>query len=425
VALIVLLMVCCQPPESAAQTAAGGDNNPPTLDGLLNLPNWMQLQVGIRGEPLFNPEGGLMSAGAWVQQGSVDLDMSPGLSKPLKQWRELDHWGLNINVVNTTGYANYSYDIGALFPLQEVAYPPGFWLSEATIERRAGAGLLSVKAGILSLDPDFLAVPIAGVYVHSALNNTLNVTNFDLPINPYAAVGGVLTLKPSQVLRVRVGIYSLDTVMDVSSWLGVQPSPGSQGHGTMQIAQIDYSGMRLGPSDDQPIKACKQPRALVRQMPRCSLTTVQNQLPGGLITLGAFNSNDHQSGDGVYGSITARSGLPIGLDDRVWLGVSYSPNRDIDFAPTFVAGGVLVQGLVPGRPLDLVVFGLGRAGLSSEALPVSPTSPYEGMLELGYRVMVNQTLQLQPTLQWIMSPSGADQPVPGILAMGMRIDVNF
>jgi porin len=80
--------------------------------------------------------------------------------------------------------------------------------------------------------------------------------------------------------------------------------------------------------------------------------------------------------------------------------------------------------VVRHRPLDLLVLGIGRGGLSSEAPPFL-TSSYEGMAELGYRVMINEWLQLQPTVQWIFNPSGADQPVPGILAAGLRIDLNF
>ena len=85
---------------------------------------------------------------------------------------------------------------------------------------------------------------------------------------------------------------------------------------------------------------------------------------------------------------------------------------------------MVVQGIVPKRPLDLLVMGIGRGGLSNETPPFL-TSSYEGMAELGYRVMINPSLQLQPTVQWIFNPSGADQPVPGILAAGLRLYVNF
>ena len=431
--LVLLLVLCGQSGRSAAQSAGSKPvaNKPaakphrPTLQKLLQLPHWAQLQLAISADPLFNPVGGLQSTGTWVQQGSIDLQLSSGLAKPSSQWKEGDHWGLNLNVSHVAGNDALNTEIGALFPLQVVADPPGFWLGEATVERKAAGSGLGVKGGILSLDPDFAAVPIASLYVHASLNNTLNISNNDLPINPYTAVGGVVTLEPSKVLQLRLGLYSLASVVPVSGWLGAQPSLASQGSGTAQIVQLNYTGSSLAPAADQPLTACGPSWALVRDRPRCPKhTTIHNQLPGGLISVGAFNTADPQSGDGIYGSITVRSGLPLGLDDRVWIGASYSPNRAVDFAPTFVAGGLVVQGLVPGRAEDVVLLGLGRGGLSAEAAPY-PTSSYEGMVELGYRVALNQTVQLQPTLQWIINPSGANQPVPGILALGMRIDVNF
>ena len=74
-----------------------------------------------------------------------------------------------------------------------------------------------------------------------------------------------------------------------------------------------------------------------------------------------------------------------------------------------------------GVPLDVALLGIGRGGLSNQL----SDSPYEGMLELGYRVQFNESLNLQPTLQWIFNPSGALQSVPGILAAGMQIQLTF
>jgi porin len=115
----------------------------------------------------------------------------------------------------------------------------------------------------------------------------------------------------------------------------------------------------------------------------------------------------------------------VGLADRIWVGASYTPDATVDFSPNFVGGGMVVQGAVPKRPLDVLVFGIGKGGFSSQASP-NLTSPYEGMLELGYMIMLNETVQLQPTLQWIINPSGGgNQSVPGILAAGMQINLNF
>ena len=421
-AALIAAVLCGAPPSARA------DADPPTLQSALKLPGWMQLQVAFSGEPLFNPVGGVTQSGAWVQQTSMDLELSSGLSRDTSQWTELDHWIANFNVNHTTGNQLYNTTIGALFPLQQVAYPPGFWLSEASLERDHGRGWLGLKAGILSMNPDFIEVPILNLYVHSSLNNTLNIVNTDLPINPYASPGAVVSLHPSKDLKIRYGIFDIGTTVEVAQWLGVQPNITDGIYGSSQVLQLDYSSTALAPKPEQPVKVCRENFALVRSHHRCKQpSTVANQLPGGLLRLGGITSTDSQTGEGVYGSLTLRSGLPIGLDERVWIGGAYSPNRDEDFAPTFVGGGMVVQGIVPKRPLDLLVMGIGRGGLSNEVEPYL-TSSYEGMAELGYRVMINPSLQLQPTVQWIFNPSGptnTGQPVPGILAAGLRLDVNF
>jgi len=146
---------------------------------------------------------------------------------------------------------------------------------------------------------------------------------------------------------------------------------------------------------------------------------VVNQLHDGLLSVGGFLTSEN--GNGVYGSLTLPSGLPLGLTDRLWIGASYSPDASEVLAPSFVGGGVVIQGLLPHRPLDVAVFGIGRGGLSNQFT----NSAYEGMLELGYRIQLNHRLSLQPTLQWIFNPSGAAEPLPGILAAGMQLSASF
>jgi porin len=47
------------------------------------------------------------------------------------------------------------------------------------------------------------------------------------------------------------------------------------------------------------------------------------------------------------------------------------------------------------------------------------------MVELGYQLQINANLNLQPTLQWILNPSAAPQPVPSILAAILQLSLSF
>lgn len=387
---------------------------------LLQLPDWMELKLSVTAEPLFNPLGGERSAGSWIQQGTLDLNVSSGLNKASSSWRELDHWQLSVSVNHDAGDASYNSAIGALFPLQQVAYPAGFYLSEIAIQRQHGEGWLNVKAGILPINPDFVEVPVLGNYVHSAFNNTLNITVAGLPINPYTAFGGVVTAHASPELSLRYGLFDLSSTDTLSRWLGLSDGGIGPNNGVAQFLQVDLMPNAM---NARPLPACHTEWGVVRwnqrRGPCPEPVSVENQLPNGLLSLGGFLTSEN--GNGVYGSVTVPAGLPLGLSDRLWLGASYAPDTSQVIAPTFVGGGLVVQGPLPGRPLDLALLGLGRGGLSNQL----SRSAYEGMLELGYRIQINQSLNLQPTLQWIFNPSGAEQSVPGILAAGMQIQLNF
>jgi porin len=392
----------------------------PSVQDLLQLPDWMQLELSVTAEPLFNPSGGKRSAGSWIQQGTLGLDISSGLNKASDTWHELDHWQLSVTVNHDAGDAYYNTAIGALFPLQQVAYPAGFYLSEIAIERQRGEGWLNMKAGILPINPDFVEVPVLGNYVHSAFNNTLNITVAGLPINPYTAFGGVVTAHASPELSLRYGLFDLSSTDPLSRWLGLSDSGIGLNSGVAQFLQVDLKPSAMSA---QPLPACRTEWGIVRWSQRRGVcpapVSVENQLPDGLLSLGGFLTSEN--GNGIYGSLTLPTGLPLGLTDRLWLGASYAPDASQVVAPTFVGGGLVVQGPLPGRPLDVALLGIGRGGLSNQL----SSSAYEGMLELGYRIQINQSLNLQPTLQWIFNPSGALQPVPGILAAGMQIQLNF
>lgn len=396
------------------------DSSWPTAQQLLNLPDWMGLQLSVTAEPLFNPIGGSRSAGSWIQQGTASLDLSTGLNRPISNWREPDHWQINATVNHSVGDGYYNTAIGALFPLQQVAYPAGFYLSNVSIERHRGEGWLSVKAGILPINPDFVEVPVLGNYVHSALNNTLNITVADLPINPYSTLGGVVTAQISPELNLRYGLFDLSSTESISRWLGLGEGSVGPDSGTAQFLQLTLKPASM---ESRPVQACHREWGIVRwssRQPTCPRPVhVQNQLDDGLLSLGGFVTSEN--GNAVYGSLTLPSGLPLGLDNRIWLGGSYSPDASLDISPSFVGGGLVIQGPLASRPLDVMVLGIGRGGLSNQVL----TSPYEAMLELGYRIQFNQSLNLQPTLQWIFNPSGALQPVAGILAAGVQIQLNF
>lgn len=196
--LIPLLRVLLVLGAGGLTPAVQAESDPPSLNRLLNVPGWIDLNLNLEAQPLANPSGGTEQSTSWMQQLTLGAAFSSGLAKPADQWHEGDHWQANLQLMLFSGDPQFNAAIGATYPLQSTAHPTGLWLTEATIERRAGTGELALKAGVFSLNPGFVMTPVLHQYVHSALNDTLNFNIDGLPINPYVAPGLQLSWTPGR-----------------------------------------------------------------------------------------------------------------------------------------------------------------------------------------------------------------------------------
>jgi porin len=105
------------------------------------------------------------------------------------------------------------------------------------------------------------------------------------------------------------------------------------------------------------------------------------------------------------------------------VGANVSVDDPTDLSPVFLGAGVISQGVLPGRPNDVVILGFGRSSLQQNP-SAGQTSSYEGLVELGYQLQLNARIMLKPTLQWVVHP-GPRGDVPGILATGLEISLRF
>lgn len=374
---------------------------------LLGLPPWTDFTIDLEAEPLANG-GGLRSSGAWSQQLTVGASLSSGLRKEFRQWTEGDHWRVNAQLMQINGVANYGLSIGAAFPLQSTDHPSGLWLTEATVERKGGTGPLSIKGGLMSLNPDFIDMPVFDLYVHSALDNTLNLTVFGLPINPLVAPGAQATLQLGRAGTVQLGAYWLDSETQLAELFGVNPlQPRFQG--TTQLVQWNLTNL----------PGSKRMEAPIQLGPR----RIERQLPPPRLQLGALVNNTDLQGTNraVYGSFNLPVTLPFGLDHRLWGGVNVGLDPSANTAPLFLAGGWAIQGLLPSRPHDVLALGLGRTSFGPDT---GLNQSYEGVIELNYNAALSRSLALGPVIQLILNPGGSGD-VRSIVAAGLQFQLSL
>jgi porin len=406
--------------EPATETVIAPAETWPTLNSLLKSPQWLDLSLNIESDLLGNPSGGTQQTTNWIQQTTLDASFSSGFGKDAARWKEADHWKGNLQFMVFSGQSGYGQSIGSAFPLTTIDQSIGLWLTEATVTRSAGMGEVDFKAGVFSLNPGFIEAPVLNAYISSALNNTLNRNDADLPINPYVAPGVELHWRPGTAGKGNNddlgpygawhwGAFLLNPENTLASLFGVNPDQ-AQINGSMQLLQWSFDRLPGAKRLKQPIRIGK--------------TSISRQLPPPLLQIGGAYVDDRTNNNftpGVFSTLTLAVPTPLGIDNRMWLGISKSSEDSSNPSPFFASGGWLSQGVIPRRPLDVLALGLGRTTLYDGA---AGNLGQQAMLEVNYSAVINSTLTLQPFLQWVLNPGGAGT-IANILALGLQLQLQF
>lgn len=404
---VVMSATCLAPQAVHADTAEPADPLAPiplwpSLDSVLGLPPWLDLELDLSAEPMAGDAPSLGSAGAWIQQLTLTAHASRGLGRDKAQWQEFDHWQTSLQLTAFNGDPNLNQRLGTAFPLQTAAYPIGLWLTEATVKRVAAGGPVFFKAGLMSLNPAFVESEVLNSYIHSALNNTLNLEINGLPINPFIAPAATLHVRLGDAGELRFGQFWLDSVNNLAAVFGVNPQqPPSSG--SLQIVQWNLRNLPGAASLQQPIRQGER--------------LISRQLPMPQLQLGGLNSSGDDPNLAVYGTLTLAAPIPLGLDNRVWVGFNNGFTIANDPYPTFAGAGWLAQGLFPGRPLDVLALGYGSTWFNTGPTP-------EAVIELNYSITLSSQLTLQPVLQWIIQPNGDSSRAP-VIAAGIQVSLSF
>ena len=392
----------------------------PTLNSLLKSPQWLDLGLNIQSDGLGNPRGGTKQTANWIQQTTLDASFSTGFGKEVALWKEADHWKGHVELTLFSGKAGYGQSIGGAFPLTASDHPIGLWLTEASVTRSAGMGQVDFKAGVFSLNPGFIEAPVLNAYISSSLNNTLNLNVTGYAINPFVAPGIELHWRPGSTGQVnsgdlgpygewRYGAFLLNPQNALASLFGVNPEQ-AQINGSMQLVQWSFDRLPGAKRLQEPIRVGQQ--------------SIARQLPPPLLQIGGGYQKDQTTNSitpGVASTLTLAIPTPLGIDNRLWLGLSRTGESSNNPSPLFVGAGWLSQGVIPGRPLDVLALGLGRSSFNNEV--TAGLSP-ESLLELNYSAVINKTLTLQPFLQWVLNPGGTGT-TPNILALGLQLQLQF
>ncbi len=378
----------------------------PSLNAVLHVPDWMSLQLALTAEPLAGNSTPNGSSFAWMQQLALTSEFSRGLNRDKSQWQEFDHWKAAVQLTSFSGNPNLNLSLGTAFPLQTTAHPLGLWLTEATLQRASAGDAIFVKAGLMSLNPGFIETDVLNSYINSTLNNTLNLEINGFPINPFIAPAVALHVRTGSGSELRLGQFWLDSVNGLASLFGVNPQQNPSS-GSLQMLQWTLRDLPGTTALHQPIHFNQR--------------LIARQLPPPCLQIGGFNVSGPSANVGLYGSLTLAVPIPAGLDHRAWIGFNKGFTIQNNPDPGYLAGGWLAQGLIPGRPLDVLAIGFGSTTFSKILNPgLSP----ESVIEVNYAIPISSQLTVQPVIQWILQPGG-NSARPAAIGGGVQITASF
>jgi porin len=100
--------------------------------------------------------------------------------------------------------------------------------------------------------------------------------------------------------------------------------------------------------------------------------------------------------------------------------LTLAPIERVNMLQLFAAGGLVYQGLLPGRDNDTTKLGVYYGRFSDDL----PDQRFEIVLEVNHRFQLAPWLYLTPDFQYVFRPNGSDdQPDAAVLGVGIGIDL--
>jgi porin len=299
--------------------------------------------------------------------------------------------------------------INNLLGVAQAYTPSGFYLGQLYAELSLYDNALVLQAGRMATSNNFATLPVALNYVSVANNpipislpiDTVPFTNYP---HQWAAVG---TFTPTPQIQLTGGVYNGDRrssrlkATNGLDWT-FQPQDGVMGVGQISLL------LNRGAEDT-------------------------GRLPGTYYFGGFYNTNDYErlNGMGEKGSnygfywmgqqMVYREGGPESSEGLTpWLAIAYQPQDSINLLPLYLAGGLVYEGLVPGRNIDTTALAVYH-GEVSNALP---NTTGETVLEVNYTYWALPWLGLTPDFQYVFNPNGGSSNNDAAV-LGGQILVNF
>jgi porin len=410
--------------------------------GLLPNPfekDGVKLALTYIGETLGNVSGGARRAA--IYEGRVNAAIDVDFAKRAGWSGATFH----ANVFQIHGRGLSRDYLGNLMQVSGVEARPSTRLYEIWLEQKFLNEKLSVRAGQLAAEGEFINSKYSDVFVNSTYNwPTIFQENLPSggPSPPLAAVGARVRAEPRDNFTVLAAIFNGDPAGPGDDDPQVRNRHGTNfrtSDSRLLIGELQYAYNRK--SLPGTIKVGGWHHNGLFDDPRFASNGESQAAPGAPAEPAQLRSNH-----ALYSVVEQMVVRFPGDNDARGIGafgrVSTSPGKR-NLIDLYADGGVSVIGPLASRPKDKIGFGFAYARISGRARDLDrdfrsfgvsprPVRSYEALITASYLVQVRTGWTVLPTFQYIIHPGGgyvvddeSPRAVKNAAVLGLRMTLKF
>ena len=371
----------------------------------------------------------------------VDLEIAAGLD------------GLSLHVDGLVPHGShfsedFGGDIGVASNLD--AYNSAV-LFEAWLEQSFFGGKVSLRAGQLALDSEFMGSDSASLFFNSSYGASASLTG-NMPVSTYSitTLGVRLRVQPTEQCYLMFGVFdgNADPAVTPDPTPGAATARSFNRHGIDWALRGDEGALLVGeigykihqPPPGEPCADFQQATAEAKGSGKTVTTArgLASSYKAGMAwhtdEFTKLRTGEACDGDwAVYAVFDQELWREPGTDDQglgvFGRGVVVPPDRNA-YAFSLEAS-VIYRGLIPNREADTFGAAFSQIGLSPDfdrasrrEDPTAPKQDYESVIEVTYCVQITPWMSLQPDVQYIFHPGGSGD-LDDEWVVGMRVGLTF
>lgn len=282
----------------------------------------------------------------------------------------------------------------------------------------------TIAGGWLRPKDEFVDQPLQGLFVNNAIASAEGL-GADIPFGgSFSTWGGTLQIKAADRQYTKLGLFmsfpkSNDSANHGLAFQGYAPAPAQNG-----LFFMGETGVKpeLGPAKlpghyafggyffQDGANAALSRFGLYWQFDQMlwressSAEDAANEVLDGLPLVTAMDRRRKVSSEGL----------------RFFSLFLYAPESNNAYS-FYMHGGLVYEGLLPGRGEDQLIAGLALGNYGEKSLPGASAT---ALVELGYRFRVNGWAFIQPYAQYLVQPNGT-AAVPDAAILGAFVGVDF